>query len=327
MPVVIAGDLKGALEALRPRVVIHTAGPFQGANYSVAEACVQAGSHYVDLSDGRAFVTGFGRLGAVAKAAGVTLISGASSVPCLSSAVIEAVKDEFAVLERIEFGICPGQGAERGLATTAGILSYVGKPLKPYAGNDRPYGWQDLRQHDFPQLGRRFMGNCDIPDLDLLPERYGFKAVRFGAGLEVGFIHLGLWALSWLVRLRLMPVALPKLAGPLLKGADLFNGLGSDDGGMFVEIEGVDRDGQRIRREWHIIARDGDGPQIPCVPAILLGQRLYEGDESLKAGAYSSLGLVRLRDYLAALEGFAIEAGFEGEGQDRKEETPPALNA
>ncbi|MEM9965316.1 MAG: hypothetical protein AAGC58_08210, partial [Asticcacaulis sp.] len=92
----------------------------------------------------------------------------------------------------------------------------------------------------------------------------------------------------------------------------------SDDGGMLVEIEGVGRDGQRLRRDWHIIARDGDGPQIPCVPAILLGKRLYEGDERLKAGAYSSLGLVRLGDYLAALEGFAIEASF-------KEDTPPPL--
>ncbi|MFT4089256.1 MAG: saccharopine dehydrogenase NADP-binding domain-containing protein [Asticcacaulis sp.] len=310
----IATGLEAALADLRPRVVIHTAGPFQGADYGVAEVCLRAGVHYVDLSDGRDFVTGFTRLDAEAKVAGVTAISGASSVPCLSSAVIEAAKGDFVRLDRLDFGICPGQGAERGLATTAGILSYVGKPLKAFAGHAKPYGWQDLRQHDFPHLGRRFMGNCDIPDLDLLPERYGFQSVRFGAGLEVGFIHLGLWLMSWAVRWGMMSVALPRLAGPMLRMADLFNGLGSDDGGMFVCIEGTGADGKPLTRNWHIIAREGDGPQIPCVPAILLGQRLYEGDSSLPAGAYSSVGRVTLEDYVAALEGFAIEAGFSAQG-------------
>lgn len=301
----IATGLTEALTRLAPRVVIHTAGPYQGADYDVAKACIAAGVHYVDLADARDFVVGFSRLNPVAEAAGVVAISGASTVPCLSSAVIEHYRHQFKTLDSLDFGICPGQGAERGHATTAAILSYVGQPLKPFAGHARAYGWQGLRRHRFPHLGQRFMGDCDIPDLDLLPTHYGLKSIRFGAGLELGFIHLGLWALSWLVRWKVLPFALPKLTGPLLKMADLFDPLGSDDGGMFMRLSGTGQEGKPKTLDWHIIARDGDGPQIPSVPAILLAERLYKGD-SLPPGARSSLGLIDLNDYIAALKPYAI---------------------
>ena len=43
-------------------LVIHAAGPFQGADYHVAEQCLKAGAHYLDLADARDFVCGIGRL-------------------------------------------------------------------------------------------------------------------------------------------------------------------------------------------------------------------------------------------------------------------------
>jgi hypothetical protein len=45
----------------------------------------------VDLADGRDFVCGIDVLDPQAKAAGVLLLSGASSVPALSSAVVDAL--------------------------------------------------------------------------------------------------------------------------------------------------------------------------------------------------------------------------------------------
>ena len=44
------------LSALSPWTVVDAAGPFQGAGYALALAAVEAGAHYVDLADGRAFV-------------------------------------------------------------------------------------------------------------------------------------------------------------------------------------------------------------------------------------------------------------------------------
>ncbi len=48
------------------RVVVHTAGPFQGQDYRVARAAIDAGAHYVDIADGREFVCGIGILDAAA---------------------------------------------------------------------------------------------------------------------------------------------------------------------------------------------------------------------------------------------------------------------
>jgi hypothetical protein len=306
----IKTKLHDALSRFRPKIVIHTAGPFQGADYSVAQAVIQSGAHYIDLADGRAFVTGFKALEALAKANNVVAITGASTVPCLSSAVIEAVKSKFSEFDTLSFGICPGQGAERGIATTKAILSYVGKPLKPFAGHPRAYGWQGLRSHRFLGLGRRWLGDCDVPDLDLLPQKYGFKSIRFGAGLEVGLIHLGLWAMSWGVRFKLLPFELPQLTKPLLYIANGFDRFGSDDGGMFMAMSGKDLSGQDIKINWQIIAKGGDGPQIPAVPAILLAERLLKNDPALLSGAMSSLGLIDLKAYIEALQTYQINTSF-----------------
>lgn len=294
--------LAEALQRIQTAVVVNTCGPFQGADYSVAEACIAQGVHYIDLADGREFVTGIAALDAKAKAAGVAAISGASTVPGLSSAVLEQYKDEFSSIDELVFGISPGQQAERGLATTKGILTYVGKPLAPFAGHACAYGWQDIYLQDYPGLGKRWMANCEIPDLDLLPERYGIKSIRFSAGLELGVEHLGLWALGWLARLG-VPLNLPRFAAPLLKMSNWFNACGSADGGMHMILRGRGRDGQPYERRWFIIAKDGSGPHIPTIPAIILAERLAKG-EALPAGAYPCVGLVSLEAYMAALDAY-----------------------
>ncbi len=182
------------LQTLRPAVVINTCGPFQLKHYRVAQACITGRVHYIDLADGREFVTGITTLDAQAKAAGTWVISGASTVPCLSSAVLEHYRHEFASIDALRFGISPGQKAERGLATTQGILTYIGRQLKPVKGDTRPrYGWQDLYRQHYPVLGTRWMANCDIPDLDLFPLQYGIQHVQFSAGMECAPLHLGTW--------------------------------------------------------------------------------------------------------------------------------------
>lgn len=299
-------ELDDTLEKMKPAVVINTCGPFQMSDYSIAECCIRHGVHYIDLADGREFVTGITALDAQAKTHEVAVISGASTVPGLSSAVLEHFKGEFSKIEQMIFGISPGQKAERGLATTQGILTYVGKPLKPFLGHRRTvYGWQDIYRQEYPEIGKRWMANCDIPDLDLLPEHYDIKSIRFSAGLELGFLHLGLWGLSWLVRAGL-PLHLPALAKPLLKASNWFDGLGTADGGMHVILSGKDRQGNPHKRTWFIVAFDGKGPHIPTVPAIILARKLATGELEY-TGASACVGMVSLKEYLAELQEFNIK--------------------
>lgn len=298
--------LKTQLEKLKPIIVIHTAGPFQTRDYSVANLCIQQKIHYIDLADGRDFVNGITSLNKKAIENKVLVISGASTVPGLSSAVLTHYINEFSEIDSLVYGITPGQKSPRGLATIKAILTYLGKPLKPYiANNHKLYGWQDIYRQDYPELGKRWMANCDVPDFDLFPKKYGIKLLRFSAGMESGFLHLGMWFTSYLIRFGL-PLNLSKHAASLLTLSNLFNCSGSTDGGMHMLITGKDRFGNSKQIKWFIIAKNNDGPQIPCVPAIVLTKKLF--NHTLKnRGAMPCVGMLTLKEYMDELRYFSIK--------------------
>jgi saccharopine dehydrogenase-like NADP-dependent oxidoreductase len=52
-------DFGERLRSAAPGLVVHTAGPFQGQGYAVAQAAASCGAHYIDLADGRRFVCDF----------------------------------------------------------------------------------------------------------------------------------------------------------------------------------------------------------------------------------------------------------------------------
>ena len=303
----IDGDLAGALKGIAPDIVIHTTGPFQSQDYRVAEACIAQGCHYLDLADARRFVGTIAGLDAAAKAAKVLVVSGASSVPCLTGAFVDEALPRFARLVALDYGISAAQHTNRGLATTSAVLSYVGKPIVMLreGAPRRVYGWQDLHAVRYPELGTRLFGNCDIPDLDLFPQRYpSLRDLRFAAGHELKLLHLGTWALSWLVRARLIG-SLANHAKLLLRAGFLFDRFGSGRSGFHMVLSGIGRDGQARTERVFLVARSGHGPYIPCMPAILLARRLAEGTLD-KRGAMPCLDLIDLPDYLAALEGLDI---------------------
>ena len=211
--------------------------------------------------------------------------------------------DRFQALRSVHYGITTAQKTNRGMATTQAVLSYVGKPFDTLTdGEMKPvYGWQSLHSHAFKGLGKRLLGNCDIADLSLFPARYPtLKTQRFYAGLEIPFLHLGLWGLTWLTRLRLMP-GLDKIAPLLLKLSFRFDRFGSDTSAFYMRLSGTDETGGDKAIDFDLTARAGDGPYIPCMPAILLAKKLV-ADEINTKGAMPCMGLITLSEYLAALE-------------------------
>ena len=314
----VTGDMEGALAAARADVVIHTVGPFQGQSYRVAEACIAAGAHYLDLADARGFVTGIGALDAAARGAGVAVIAGASSVPALTAAIVERYRGHFARLKSLDYGISTAEQGSRGLATAAAVLSYVGKPMRMLRGGQwvEAIGWQDLHAETYPEFGRRLFGNCDISDLDLFPARWPeLETVRFCAGHEVAALHLGTWAMSWPVRWHLLP-RLSRFAPVLLAASRLFDWASSGRSGLHMILTGEDAvDGDAAGRakeiRFYLLARSGDGPYVPCIPSILLAKRLAAG-ETVPPGARPCLDLITLDQYLGALEGLDISILVEG---------------
>jgi saccharopine dehydrogenase-like NADP-dependent oxidoreductase len=273
----------------------------------VAEACINSGAHYIDLADAREFVVGIEELDAKAKQAGVAVISGASSVPCLTSALIEYYNDQFEVLESVDYGITTAQKTTRGVATTAAILSYTGQPFKTLINQELQiiHGWQSLHAKKFKGLGWRLLGNCNVPDLELFPRYYPeLKTIRFYAGLELPFVHVTLWALSWMVRIGLIKNLEPT-APLLLKLSFLFDWLGSANSGFYMTLIGKDENNTDKTVQFELIAKNGDGPYIPCMPAILVAKKLANAD--LKdTGARACIGIINKQEYLEALASLDI---------------------
>jgi saccharopine dehydrogenase-like NADP-dependent oxidoreductase len=302
-----APDLAARLTALEIDTVIHTAGPFQGQNYAVARAAIEAGANYIDLADGRDFVAGIAHLDAEARTRGVLVTSGASSLPALSSAVVDRYLPRFQKLDSVAHGIASGARAP-GLATMRGVFGYCGKPftrLRDGQG-ETVYGWLDLQRHRYPApVGPRLLGSCDVPDLVLFPQRYpGLQSVRFHAGFASMPGHLFVWAASQLVRLGLMRSLVP-LVPALHAISGWLERFVSDKGAMFVAMDGMGTNGKPLRLEWNLVAAQNHGPYIPCGAAIALATKLARGD-ALPKGAMPCMGLLTVDDYLGALPGLDI---------------------
>lgn len=304
--------LAAAIDRTGAAIVVNLGGPFQHQDYAVAQTCIGRGVHYVDLADGRAFVTGIVELDAAARAAGVLVATGASSVPALSGAAIDRLAQQFARIDTIDIGISPGNRTDRGLATIAAILSYCGEPIdvRQQGRRQTRHGWTQHARHAYPApVGKRWLTLCDVPDLTLLPQRFpDVSAVRFRAGLELPLLHLGLGLLSLLRRLRLLP-NLASFAAPLKRASEWFIGFGSDAGAMHVELTGVSLAGTRQRLRWTLLAERGDGPYVPTLAAAALVARLASTPRRADApltGATPCIGLLSVDEILAQSAGLPI---------------------
>lgn len=291
-------NFAAGLEALAPNLVIHCAGPFQGQDYRVAFASIACGAHYIDIADGRDFVAGFvGALGPTAEAAGRFAITGASTLPALSSAVVDSLRTPLTVLHAIDIVIAPGQHAPRGAATVAAVLGYAGQPFQWRRDGEwsTAFGWQELKREQL-SFGNRFATACDVPDLELLPERYpGVKTVTFRAALEVSLQHYALWMIATCRRMG-MPLPMARWSPFLDRVGTWLSWLGSDTGGMMVRIAGTDDAGRRHCRRWELVAEDNHGPEIPCMAAVILVNLLNRGD-AIAPGARVCIGLIGLSDF------------------------------
>jgi saccharopine dehydrogenase-like NADP-dependent oxidoreductase len=303
-----SSNLATELRRLGATVVIHAAGPFQGQDYAVPRACIEARAHYVDLADARGYVCGIASLDDAARSSDVLVVSGASSVPALSSAVVDQLRAQFSTIESIDHGITSG-ARPPGLAAMQGVLGYAGKPIAQLRDGtwQTAYGWQDLARRRYPQpVGPRWLANCDVPDLELFPQRYapvGTVVFRAGVAMRVGMFST--WAASWLVRAGLMKSVLPYV--PRLRRAALaIERFGSTCSGMHVTVSGLDTQSRPASRTWWLLARNNHGPQVPCFPAIALARKLLRGEVSTR-GAMPCMGLLTVDEILAVGRGLDLE--------------------
>jgi len=303
------GDCAAQLGALKADLMIDAAGPFQGSSYALPRACIAAGLHYLDLADARGFVCGIGELDAEARAAGVTVISGASSLPALSGAVVRELSQGMELIEAIDMAISATTRASAGPAVVRAALSYAGQPVMLWRGGDwRPFpGWGLARRLRFTVPGQAVLSRrvalAEVPDLELFPQMFpGVPTTTFRGGSEFSLQMLALQALGWLVRLGLLRSAAP-LAPWLAPLQQWTAPLGGDRSAMVVELAGL-VDGAPQQRRWTLIARNGEGQEIPTLAAQLLARHLREG--MLAPGARHAAQELALSHYEPLFDQLAV---------------------
>jgi Saccharopine dehydrogenase NADP binding domain len=274
-------------------LVIHTAGPFQAADYRVAKLCLEIGAHYLDLADGRTFVAGVRELDTEARGRGLMVASGVSSTPAITSALINELIPEFSHVEEIHTALSPGNQNPRGASTIAAVLSYLGRSIRVWRDGqwvDRP-GWGDCERLTFPQpVGRRRVHNCDVPELELFPSVFGARSVRFSAGLELDLLNylLSLCALPC----RWFGLDFTRHSAFFLKAS------------LAIWLRGKDHTGRPIERRIALVT-DYDGPATPSSAAVVLARKVLDSGPP-RVGAFACIGLLTLDELMTHLRPLGI---------------------
>lgn len=305
------------LSGLKPDLIVDATGPFQAYgddSDKVVRAAIAIGANYLDLADGSDFVAGVTALDAEARAAGVFALSGASSFPVLSAAVIRNLSQGLERIDDIAAGIAPSPYAGVGLNVIRAIASYAGKPIRLWreGGEATGYGLIEARRRTIRPPGMLPLDNTrfslvDVPDLLALPKLWpGLRSTWTGAGPVPEILHLSLSGLAWLVRWRILPTLAPLVR--LFHGAINVVRWGEHRGGMFVEVDGVDGGGESVRRCWHMIAEGDDGPLIPSMTIEGIVRKMLDGRKP-QAGARSAIAELELADYDSLFARRAIRHG------------------
>lgn len=319
------GDVERQLREIGPDIVVDASGPFQSYGsdpYRAVKAAIALGIDYLDLADGSDFVKGISQFDADAKSKGVFVLSGVSSFPVLTAAVVRKLSHDLKSIETITGGIAPSPYAGVGLNVIRAIAGYAGRPvpLRRDGATTIGYPFTDTRRHVVAPPGRvplrpLTFSLVDVPDLKVLPDLWpDVKTVWLGAGPIPDILHRALRMLAWLVRLKLLPSL-----SPLAPMMFLFTNKvrwGEHRGGMFVAVEGTAKDGRAIGRSWHLLAEGDDGPLIPSMAAEAIIRNCLVGRRP-PDGARPATGDLELSDYNALFVARDIHTGLR--------ETPDAI--
>ncbi len=296
------------IAALDCWALVDAAGPWQGDDYRLPEACITAGCHYCDIADARSFVAEIAALDEAAKAAGVAVISGASTAPALVAAACDAMAADLDRVTKIDIALSASNNAASSASITGAVLSYAGQPLPLWRGGTwrRGFGWHAMERVTFDTGGspyRRLVGQGDVPDNVVLPGRYrGRPAVSFKAGTEIGIQNRAIWLAGWPVRWKAVRNA-RWLGGPARFVQSAMAGIGGERSAMRIALTGW-RGNDAVRKQWELLAEQGDGPWVPSLAVPVLLEKLRDGE--IESGARHAAGAVTLADYDRMLSSLAI---------------------
>ncbi|GLQ34706.1 hypothetical protein GCM10007939_09890 [Amylibacter marinus] len=309
-------DIQPALLAHRPDILIDATGPFQdyGENpYAALKACIETQTNYIDFADGADFVFGVSQFDQAAQQAGVFCLSGVSSFPVLTAAVMREIAQKMEITT-LTGGIAPSPYAGIGLNVMRAVISYAGGEVTLLRNGKeiKAKGLAESQYHTISPPGilplRRIRFSLvDVPDLRVIPpEHPQLRTIWIGAGPVPESLHIALNLLAKLrAALRLPP--LTRFAGLFYRVLNLMR-FGEHRGGMFVSATGIHQ-GRPHRISWHLVGEGDDGPYIPAMAIEIVVRKTLAGSPPA-AGAREAVNAVELADYDALFSKRAISTGF-----------------
>ena len=298
-------DVEGAIREAAPDIVVDASGPFQAYGddpYRVVRAALDAGTHYLDLADSPGFVRGIRQFDRAAKEKDLVMLSGVSSFPVLSAAMVRDLAAGFRRIDSITGGIAPSPYAGVGYNVIRAIAGYAGQriPLRRNGRNASARALLETRKHtiappgEMPLFPRKF-SLVNVPDLELLADEWPeVRDVWMGAAPEPALLHSVLRWFAGLVRLGLVPSLAP-LARLIHLTANTVR-WGEHRGGMFVEVSGEAAEGQAVTRSGHLLAEGRHGLYIPSMAVEAIVRNWLDGRPP-RAGARPATSELELSDY------------------------------
>lgn len=314
-------DIEPVLVAVEPDLLVDASGPFQdygASQYDVVRSCIRHRVNYLDLADAAGFVGHIGQFDAAAKGAGVFVLSGISTFPALTSAVVRELQKRLTV-RALSVAIAPSPGAGVGKNVMRAVLGYSGSPVR-LTRSGRPahgIGFVDNRRYTIAPPGRLPLHNrrfslVDVPDLTLLPDEFPEIAdIWIGAGPVPEVLHRLLNVLAFL-RWKLRLPSLSPLADLCHRAINTFSS-GEHRGGMLVEAS----DGRGKTIAWHLLAEGDDGAYIPSMAAGSVVRRTLRGAPP-RPGARAGTEALTLGDYEDVFAGRSIHTGTREPGGESR---------
>jgi hypothetical protein len=297
-------DNAGLLQRLKPQLVIDASGPFQAYGndpYKLAETCINCGINYLDLADATGFVAGIDALDEEARKAGVFVLSGCSTYPAVSGAIVRRVSDGWGTLEACHSILSPSPKVAMGRNVIEAILSYAGERLEP----DGSAGLVSARPGVIRPAGAVPIGPLtgvavDVPDRAILQRAYpDLREIKAFVATRPQIMLQALRLIAWARSKRLLP-GLGFVAPLVSWGQSVFN-WGEHRGGMAIEMAGI-KDGKPVSCRFDLIAEADKGPYIPVLAAVCVVRRCLAGSppEPGARSAHAMVSFDELEPLLAA---------------------------
>jgi Saccharopine dehydrogenase NADP binding domain len=276
-------------------VAVNCAGPFQHLNGTLLEACREAGCHYVDIADDRAYAGLVRRHNESFRERGLAAVYGCSSLPGISGALaLVARAGSTAPVERVRVTLFIGNHNPKGSAAVRSLLLGLGQPIAAPQGE--LHGFRDRELVPLPPpFGPRHVYNFDSPDYDLLPGLLGTRSVFVKLGFELRAVTRFFALLA-----QLGTGYGPRTASWLEWPGKALGWLGCSGAAVMAELFLADGSVRRAA-----ISGPRDGQRMAALPCALVAHALSAGQVRVRgaATAYEFLGAQALVTGL-------IQAGF-----------------